>query len=244
MLNRIALRIATVRALRGKTYAQDKVFDSVNAAIDDVAAEHPTPVIAVYTDGAHYSPGGKSLYAVGGDGRVGSGQQTLTIEIALTQRMVVPTEDGQSQEVVLPLFLDPALELMLDLIERQVADALMSPAEDDVWADMWNRLALGVDRSSERGMSQRDGVRFAGRQITLGISLPTDPIPGMVNPLWDHFMTLVAGEPDLAVIVPMLTRARGGTAPEPGAVRQFFGLTVAENAALGLAEPVATGVAP
>lgn len=244
MLNRLALRLATVRALRGRTLAGPNVLDSSSAAIDDIAAEHPTPVIVVYTDDGQWNVAGRDLYATSGDTRVDMGYQKLLIEIALTQRMLLVDPatgepqldaDGNPLFAAMSLATDPALELTLDLIERQVIDALMCGADDAAWPEMWRRLVTGVgDKHSVRGASARDGVRFAGRQIAISCALPKEPPPAVpIGPLWTDFLALAETEPDLAPVLPAIrAQLEGRPLDANGLLIQTLGLNRLEADAL------------
>ena len=109
-LNRLALRIATVLALKGRTHAGDAVFDSRNATIDEISQDQAVPVISVYTD-----------EDIPGDER----QVNLVIECAVS---VLEQKDGKEPKLWTPTT-DPMLELNLDLMEAEIADALAEPGE-------------------------------------------------------------------------------------------------------------------
>lgn len=132
MLNRLALRLATVRALRGHTLVGTHVYDSEIAPIDEIAAERPRPFIVVYTDDASFRHGDRDLFATVGDNRVESGFQKLVIEIGVTQRMQILDDEGDRRDDAVQPQTDPALEFNIDLIERQVLAALMNPVT--AWA--------------------------------------------------------------------------------------------------------------
>lgn len=240
MLARLALRLATVQALRGRTLAGASVRDSELSPIDEVGAAEAAPVVVVYTDDGNFSAAGRDLFACQGDGRVEFGYQQLVIEIALTKRMKFRAEDGLEVEDVLPPALDPALAFALDLIERQIYCALMDTAPGAVWAEMWRRLAIDVgDRVSQLGNAKHEGLRVAGRQIRLSVRLPRDPAPGAAaGPLWTDFMALVAATPDLAPLVPALTAALAGTpVTDWRQTARTYGLTGGEARAMLIAPP-------
>jgi len=103
----------------------------------------------------------------------------------------------------------------IDLIERQVLCALTDP--NNVWGEMWRRFAVATgDRTSNRGNSVREGVRFSGRQIMIPVELPRDPVPGAKpSALWDDFRTLAATDPELAPALAMIDAALAGSQVEP-----------------------------
>lgn len=241
MLNRLALRLATVRALRGRTNAGDAVVDSDMGAIDEFASDKPKPVIVVYTDDASFAIGDRDLQSGPGSSRYDSGFQKLVIEIAMTQRMTLTDEDGEQIETAVPPVTDAALELNLDIIEAQVIRALMWPAADAPWSELWRRLAKRVgDRDTQRGASKRDGVRFAGRQITLNIELAKEPLPGQPLPkLWTDWLALAATDTSLASVLPAIEAmlAVGENLPADRALQGAYGLTRDEAKALGVVAP-------
>ena len=242
MLNRIALRLCTVRALRGKTFAGENIFDSEHGAIDELASDQPKPFIVVYTDDASYAVDRRDLFGVGSSGRVDSGTQKLVIEIGITQRMEIGRdEQGNPVEGTLPLHTNKSMEFTLDLIERQVKAALMDANESAQWAEMFRCFALEIkDQESQRGLSARDGVRFTGRQITLSVVLPKDPVPGAaLGPLWTRFLELAAADSELGQVVPALQKALAGDElNDYQAIRGSYGLTKREAQALQI-EPSA-----
>ena len=238
MLNRLALRLATVRALRGRTLARDRVHDSEHSAIDEVAVDRPLPFIVVYTDDAQYNHGDRDLWSTSGNKRVGSGYQKLVIEIAMTQRMQLVGENGEPVEDAVQPATDAAMELNLDIIERQVIAALMDP--QSAWAEMWRELVDHIgDHESQRGVSMRDGVRFAGRQITLSVQLAKEPPAGAPKgPRWTRFLALASEDPTLAQVVPVLEALLAGhDLPDWQIGRGAYGLTLEEARALQVAPP-------
>ena len=232
-LARFVLRTATVKALRGRTFAADMVRDSEIGPIDDAAKDKEIPFVVVYTDDVEGGGAGTDLAE-------NDGKQCLVIEIGVTTRMkakgewAIPTTDA-------------GMELTIDAIERQIRLALGSPANP--WGELWRDLVLSIDaRKSQRGAAAKDGVRFAGRQLVLDVSLPREPHPGRpMGPIWQRFMALAAADADLAGLVPMLTQLATGGAedwPEWWRVRAAYGLSQARAEALRLAPADEAGSAP
>lgn len=186
-LSRLALRIATVKALRGKTFAGAMVRDSEIGPIDETAEGAEVPFIVVYTDECDIEANG-------------AGEETslfgcctgidLTIEMAVTSRMkpggawTIPTTDA-------------GLEFTIDALERQVRLALSDP--DNAWAEIWRTLVREIKgQKSSRGASATKGVRFAGRQIVLTVDVLPEPNPGQpLRGLWLKFLALVEADADL-----------------------------------------------
>lgn len=223
---RFALRTATVKALRGRTFAGDMVRDSEIGPIDDAAKDKEIPFVVVYTDDVEGDGAGTDLCE-------SNGKHCLVLEIGVTTRMkakgewAIPTTDA-------------GMELTIDAIERQIRLALGNPA--NAWAELWRDLVLSIDgRKSQRGAAAKDGVRFAGRQLVLDVALPREPHPGRpLGPIWQRFMALAAADADLAGLVPMLTQlATGGGEdwPEWRRVRAAYGLSAERARALHIAPP-------
>lgn len=234
MLNRFALRIATVQALKGQTIAGANVRDSSLGGIDEPSqVGDRSPVIVVYTDELLSRAIGRDIDAMQGDGRTASGYQKLTIEIGVNQKMRFVDDAGEQREDVLQPLTDDAIEFSLDIMEAQVRRALLSSTSE--WADVWRSFGTHVaDVQSQRGAAQRDGTRFAGRQLTLSVALPKDPEPSASGPSgrWIKFMELAAAESELTPVLPILNGLLTGTQD----VQSRHGLTKSETLALGLSE--------
>lgn len=232
-LARFVLRTATVKALRGRTFAGDMVRDSEIGPIDDASKDKELPFVVVYTDDVEGDGAGTDLAE-------SNGKHCLVIEMGVTTRMkpnglwAIPTTDA-------------GMELTIDAIERQIRLALGHPA--NAWGELWRDLVLSIDgRKSQRGAAAKDGVRFAGRQLVLDVALPREPHPGKpLGPIWQRFMTLAAADTDLAGLVPMLTQLATGGAedwPEWDVMRAAYGLSAARAAALHLTPPGPPAAAP
>lgn len=229
--SRLALRLATVKALDGTTLAGVRVRDSEIGPLEDLAENEAAPVIIVYTDDEEVQITRRDLSSH-------DGWQSLVIELAVTTRM--KNADGweipQTSE---------GLELTLDLLERQVITTLTGGA--GAWPEVWRGLVREMGkRNSRRGASARDGTRFAGRQIVLEIQLPKEPHAATINgPLWTAFFTAVAGEPDLAPITTTLRAIAVGDAgfTDFAALRAAYGMTFSEAEALQL-RPIAASLEP
>jgi hypothetical protein len=186
-LSRLALRIATVKALRGKTFAGAMVRDSEIGPIDETAESAEVPFIIVYTDESEIDADGAgeetSLF-----GRCTS--IDLTIEMAVTSRM----KPGGKWMVPVT---DAGLEITIDAIERQMRLALADP--DNPWAEIWCTLVREVKaQKSSRGASSVKGVRFAGRQVVLTVDVMPEPNPGVpLRGLWLKFLELIQADPEL-----------------------------------------------
>ena len=183
-LNRLALRIATVLALKGQTHAGDAVFDSRNATIDEIAQDQAVPVISVYTD--EDQPGDER-------------QVNLVIECAVS--VLQAKGDGEPQ--LWTPTTDPMLELNLDLMEAEIADALAEP--DNEAADIWRTLAPHIIKiSSQRGVfGIETDQRLAARQRLLTVRLLNDTQGGII-PVIERLFVLMEQDQYYAEAVPQL----------------------------------------
>ncbi|MCF6199327.1 MAG: hypothetical protein L3J67_08020 [Hyphomicrobiaceae bacterium] len=183
-LNRLALRIATVLALKGRTHAGEAVFDSRNVTIDELVRDEAVPVISVYTD-----------EDMPGDER----QVNLVIECAVS---VLEQRDGKEPQLWTPTT-DPMLELNLDLLEAEIMDVLREP--DNEAADIWRTLAFDIVKtSSQRGVfGVETDQRLAARQLLLSVRLLADT-QGETIVAIDRLFGLMERDDYYAAAVPQL----------------------------------------
>lgn len=184
-LIRIALRMALVEALRGRTLVGDNVLDSQMGALDVAAdgslrTDQQKAWIAVYTDAASSKDGSVdvSLRALAPNGAT-----QILIETGLTAAQVLIDPETE-QSVVYPGIpdTDAAFEMHADMVMRQVADALTDPRNE--WAEIV-RLFVRSFQSVERlrASSDQNGTRLAAQQMRITADLVADPIRG--RPLAD-----------------------------------------------------------
>jgi len=235
-LTRAAIRLSAVRALRAaNTYCGQGVRDSEQAAIEELDGNAERPYLVVYTDSVVSQPGGRGLL-VGGD-------LDLLIEITMTPKMIVVTDDetGEQKNVWVDTPTDPAMELTVDIIERQIRNGLMNARNP--WAEILRSFVSGFrDVASHRGASHREGLRFVGRQVKLTCDTVMEPAPGEAavqlapGTRWGTFLAALRAEPDprTARIADLFeAELRGDTTWTPGEVtRGNWGLTAAEARAL------------
>lgn len=175
-LIRIAARIAAVEALKGKTLAGTNVLDSEIGAIDIAAdgsasTDEKNAFIAVYTDTAN-SPG-DPLRAL-----VANGTTDFLFEAGVTAAMTErDPETGAATIVPGVPATDRAFEFFLDMIIRQIGDALTDPGNE--WAEVFRKLITKfVSTKRSRTSSDTGGVRMAAQQLLIQADLITDPVRG------------------------------------------------------------------
>lgn len=257
MLARIALRIAAVEALKGRTLVADNVLDSEIGALDIAAdgtirTNRDGPFIAVFADGSKYeghSPDLRSLYQ--------SGLTDLVIEFGIAETMVETDKQTDASRIIgvgIPAA-DAAIEFTLDMVGRQIADALSDI--NSAWADIWRSLCYRVVGVQRARASSNDGTRVAAQQIKLSVELIDDPLRGDLleegTPFFEFLAALEAKtipnpahdqeDPDspetlpdaIAVAKAALMRAQITGTDEPWeAAQRRLGLTRGELLALGL----------
>lgn len=179
-LIRTAIRIALVRALLNATPAEDRVFDSRIAEIDQAAVEGRKPFIVVTTDDQEGEVEGRGLL---------SSDQILdvVIETAIATRIVL-SEDEDEGEIVIP-DTDAGYELALDIICRRITRTVQFGGGE--WGDIFRELVPAfTNMIVRRGADTRSGTKFAARQIVISCRPIFDPIepPAEGTPL-DRLLT-------------------------------------------------------
>lgn len=198
-LTALAVRIATIRALKGRTFAEDRVFDSKINPVNLVAKNETKPVIIVTTDDDNIDITGKDL-------RAGDHKLELVIEIAVTQKVEVEIDNGQTTEVVTIPSSDAGLEATVGLIGWQIAKALS--ADGGVWGDIWRVLVTNVHSiSSRRGADDKNGVRYAARQYIYSLDHVNEPTPGEQlgdGDIWKRVLDTMKGDHELSGLAKLI----------------------------------------
>lgn len=244
MLTRIALRVAVQEALRDATLAGDNVLDSQFTALDldadgSLRTDQDRPFISVYTDGGRIGAGNGFLSMFGDDPTV-----ELVIEAGISAAMLEQDlETGVTNIIGVGLpDTDANMELTLDLMMRQVADALTAP--NNLWADLAREL-LGNVTSIERSRigQKQNGTRVAAQEIRITAGLLSDPVKGadLTGSIYAKFLAALTGSADvrLAKVRQAFQTALAGTAADWELLQRQLGLTDGQSEALG-GRPLAT----
>lgn len=174
---RIALRMAAVEALRGKTFVGDNVLDSEIGAFD-VAADGSTrtdqeaPFISVYTENSVVeNPARQSPL-------LHSGMIDVLFEYGITASMTeTDPETGESTIMTGFPATDAAFELFLDVVGRQIVNALTDPAND--WGVIFWGVATRVAKVVRRRTADvANGARVAAHQLVLTVETLSEPQTG------------------------------------------------------------------
>lgn len=178
-LVRIALRIAAVEALKGRTLVGDNVLDSEIGSLQvnsdgSLRTDEDCPFITVYTDSASTKGQDNAQRAMALNGAT-----EILFEAGITASMTEldpATDESRLVGIGIPAT-DRAFEWHLDMVARQIGDALTDP--DNAWAQVYQGLIhtiVSTDRARTSGTN--DGVRLAGHQIKVAAQLITDPVCG------------------------------------------------------------------
>lgn len=221
----LAIRLATIRALKGRTFAGDRVFDSKIDPLDLVIQQESGLefVIVVTTDGDEVAVEGRDM-------RAGDHQLELVIEVAATARLAVEAKDD-GDVLVIPAT-DAGLEATLNLIGWQIMRALQ--ADGGPWADLWRRLVMRIQTAtSNRGADEANGVRYAARQIILTLEHVAEPEPGVApapGDLWADVIEMLKDDDELSAIGRIIETTITADVPEPWErVRASLGLADDES---------------
>lgn len=240
-LVRIALRMATVLALRGRTLAEDNVLDSEIGVLTEDDAGLKVKIkkgrfIAVYTDEAEAKPQEQRLFH-------DNGLVNLCLEYGVTDTMIEEVDDpddpGKRIRQVIPGIphADRIHEFYLDLLGRQIRTNLSD--SQSAAAEVLRRLLMRVvNIKIERAGSQREAERVAAQKMTITVEALQDPqflsdVPEGA-PFWNFLALLDAGTVDDQKLADIL-RDQLPAAPEDiEASRERIGLTLDELSSLGL----------
>ncbi|MGF9694705.1 hypothetical protein AAIH46_17935 [Rhizobium sp. 0TCS1.26] len=234
---RIALRIAAVEALKGKTLVGNNVLDTPNGALDiqadgSLRTDEDKPFVSVYTDqGRAENIAGRSLTE--------NGLCDIIFEMGISTAMLDIDEETEATVLVginIPGS-DRNREFFLDIVQRQIATALTDP--DNAWADIYRGLHHRIMKIEYAGARNTDdGQRLAGHQMRLTVDLGDEPQTGVALDPRSAFMRFLKAleasddrsyREQAAVMRALIT----GTAADWEALQRRNGMTAAELLALG-----------
>lgn len=200
----LATRMCAVQALRGSTLAQQRVYDSAISPLDLTKDQEAQPLITVAVDDGEITPDGRNLLT-------GSQQLSLIIEVACASRVSitlppeeVPEGEEPEQEIVTVPHTDAGLEVILDLMGRQVDRALLAGGP---WSDLFRWFVVAIPKvTHRRGAGSEKGVRFAAHQIILTCQTLAEPAFAHVPPdgPWARLLELMRADPAMRGIANLL----------------------------------------
>lgn len=230
-LKRLMLRTAVVAALKNKTIAQDRVFDSKLSALQVTDSNDMLPAVCVYTE----ADTGVNVQA--GDAGVLLERNVdvhLELTVSMWQDLEIPGPQGNPEQVraLAIATTDPELEALLDLFELQTKLTLLGITDEAIalqkiirkW-NGWNSLPGREDNGNNKLCARQvimpvqinDDCRFPfdGSVITPGPRGHTifPPLADMA-PYLRQFLEGLAGMPNFSTMRDML-QMMYGTRPLP-----------------------------
>jgi len=237
-LVRVAARLAIVGALRDVTEAGTHVYDSLIGGIQvdangdlNIGDGEKRPFISVFTDASKIEKPDLRSFSE-------TGLTEIVVEWGISAGMVETDPETFEKHIVAGLVAtDRAMEFTLDLIGRQIADALSDPANQP--AEIWRSIASGGFHKVElaRTSNDRGGARLAAHQLRITVSLMNEPEKGepIPEPFPELFEWLAAsGSPTDRKIGEMMAALLGPSDADWVALRRRNGMTSGDLLAMGL----------
>lgn len=170
-LIRATIRMCTVAALRNRTWAENRVYDSDNTPLLDALRDAQKPYITVFTDeDVTQEMYGRDIYT--GDHRM-----SLVFEFGIASAAQVENKSGTLN---IPQT-DQALEALVDILERQIVAAAITDTYSpfgELLRQMINKIIRAP--SMRGGTDDKTSTRWAARQLTLVCDTISEPAPGVV----------------------------------------------------------------
>jgi hypothetical protein len=196
----LALRLIAVKAITGRTLAEDRIFDSQIESIDSLVKRMPAPLVIVSVDDADSRGGEGEPPSLGQDETL-----TLLFETAVAGQVEV---DSAGEPITIFAATSQGLEATLDVLWRQVSRALLATPTSAPWGDLfWQFVERMVRIEKRRGGGAEKGVRFASRFILLTLEPAAEPAHGEpVSGRWAALLAAMRGEDDLGELADALER--------------------------------------
>jgi hypothetical protein len=172
---RMLTRLTAVAALRGTTWADERVYDSDNTPLSQALTLNAAakPYIVVYTDTDNRGGvDGTNLYLV-------DRELNLCLEVGVASK--ISGETG-TEKLNIPQT-DEGMEIALDMVEDQALASLFGDPQNE-WAELLKCFVIRVMRvSGQRGASAERDHRWAARQLSIICDVQCDLPPGVPVPL-------------------------------------------------------------
>lgn len=169
---RTIIRLSAVAAMRHKTWAHERVYDSDMTPLSDSLkiGEKPKPYIVVFTDADNRDNVQETSIHLA--------QRSMTLSIEIAVASAVQADDGKGLSIQLP-HTDQAVEFAVDITETQALNALTDP--ENPWAEILRRLITRIVAvPSARGGRAERGSRWAARQVTIRCDTVCDAPAGVL----------------------------------------------------------------
>lgn len=180
-LNRLMLRAAVVRALKNKTIAQDRVFDSRLDPLQTSKPDDMLPAVCVYTESDN------GLNQNDGGGQPVNFVRDLDLQLELTvgswKSLEIPGPQGNPEQVKAFVIAgtDSELEALLDLFELQIKMILFGVSDEAIAVQKLVRQWRGWN--SLPGRDDGGNTKLCARQVVIPVQLSDDcrlPVDGSV----------------------------------------------------------------
>jgi len=187
----LALRLATIRALQGRTWAENRVYDSKIDTIDAIALNETAPVIIVTTDDNETDVVGRDVFS-------GDHKLELVIEVAVWTKVA---REKQGEVLIVPAT-DAGLEISLNMICYQIMRALAGDGGE--WGDLWRTIVTRISKvTSRRGADETNGIRYAARQLILTVDHIAEPLPGQMpaeGDAWHRILSMLKEDAEFEAV--------------------------------------------
>lgn len=180
----LAVRTCLLRALRGATWAGDRVLDSPFEPLADLLRPDApaTPLVAIYTSEILEAPTGKSLTAQ---------VQKIEVCVQIYTPLAVQVQNLSIKEA--------GLALALEMMDRQVRGALST--NRSVWSDLFGRMVVKYSKltSVPLLLETEMNLRVPCREITFHCDAIADPEWGRpISGVWLDLDAALRASADLA----------------------------------------------
>lgn len=231
----LALRLCATNAIRDRTAAGDRVYDSSMTAENAMKESGRRPVIIVSSDDYRTTTERGTPTA-----RDFLSPKTVNISFETLIGSIVVVKDGAGGEFQIP-HTDEGLELAINLIERETLRALASG--DTEWSTLFMKFAPTiVETTSKRGAGSSDGHKFAARLTTFSIATVCDPPFGEApedGSQWARFIAALRSDPHVPGLADLIFSAIvGDPVSAEIATRISASMTSDEFSSIGFAPEV------
>jgi hypothetical protein len=191
-----AIRLSMTRALRGKTWAGDRVlnapYEPIQNILDDGAPSKP--LIAIYTGGIRHNPTGKEIVS-----------DPARIELTW-QIYVADTVNLDADGATVPIIKGHAgAAAAIDFVYRQAVRVLM--LDDGPWAKLFRRFVAHVEdiRSQPILMEVEPSLRIGVREFVWNVQAVGDPPLGQPAAYdWNDLLVLMEQTDELEELAPLV----------------------------------------
>jgi hypothetical protein len=222
------LRLLAVRAIRGNTWAEERVYDSPATPADIRVQTNRETYIAVYVDSGDANLKDNTTLTA-----PGSADLVIEVGVASPQRFdqagnpvgdETPAPRAGSTVTQLNAT-DEGMEMTIGLVAHQAMQALVSTKATNPWAELFRMLTVAQyeNLSIRRGgpvneTPNKPTPRFASRIVIIRCGMIADPprgVPMEPGTFWPTFLDATKDDPELAGVSSLI---RAHIEPPTGAL--------------------------